>query len=74
VGEWAGDDPIVAVLTPISILAVPLFDIAFVGVVRVVTGKVHSLRERLAYTGNNHIDHRLAAMSLDVGRGRPGRS
>ena len=73
-GEWADDDPIVALLTPISILAVPLFDIAFVGVVRVVTGKVHSLRKRLASTGNNHIHHRLEAMGLGVGRGRPGRS
>ena len=41
-GEWAENDPIVALLTPVLILAVPLFDIAFVGVVRVVTGKVHS--------------------------------
>jgi UDP-GlcNAc:undecaprenyl-phosphate GlcNAc-1-phosphate transferase len=46
------------------ILAVPLFDIAFVGVVRVVTGKVHSLHEWLAYTGKDHIHHRFEAMGL----------
>ena len=51
-------------LTPILILAVPLFDIAFVGVVRVVTGKVHSLREWLAYTGKDHIHHRFEALGL----------
>jgi len=64
VGEWADDDPIVALLTPILILAVPLFDIAFIGVIRVVTGKVHSLREWLAYTGKDHIHHRFEALGL----------
>jgi UDP-GlcNAc:undecaprenyl-phosphate GlcNAc-1-phosphate transferase len=63
-GEWADDDPIVALLTPILILAVPLFDIAFIGVVRVVTGKVHTLREWLAYTGKDHIHHRFEALGL----------
>jgi UDP-GlcNAc:undecaprenyl-phosphate GlcNAc-1-phosphate transferase len=55
---------VVALLTPILILAVPLFDIAFVGVVRVVTGKVHTLREWLAYTGKDHIHHRFEAVGL----------
>ena len=63
-GEWADDDPLVALLTPVLILAVPLFDIAFVGVVRVVTGKVHSVREWLAYTGKDHIHHRFEALGL----------
>jgi UDP-GlcNAc:undecaprenyl-phosphate GlcNAc-1-phosphate transferase len=63
-GEWAEDDPIVALLTPVLILAVPLFDIAFIGVVRVVTGRVHSLQEWLAYTGKDHIHHRFEALGL----------
>jgi len=48
----------------VLILAVPLFDIAFVGIVRVVTGKVHSVREWLAYTGKDHIHHRFQALGL----------
>jgi UDP-GlcNAc:undecaprenyl-phosphate GlcNAc-1-phosphate transferase len=63
-GEWSDDDPLVALLTPVLILAVPLFDIAFVGTTRVVTGKVHSVREWLAYTGKDHIHHRFAALGL----------
>ena len=63
-GEWADDDPLVALLTPALILAVPLFDIAFVGIVRVVTGKVHTVREWLAYTGKDHIHHRFEALGL----------
>jgi UDP-GlcNAc:undecaprenyl-phosphate GlcNAc-1-phosphate transferase len=63
-GEWAENDPVVALLTPTLILAVPLFDIAFVGVVRVVTGKVHSFHEWLAYTAKDHLHHRFAALGL----------
>jgi len=48
-GDWAEND-FIGLLTPVLILAVPLFDIAFVGTVRVVTGKVHSFGEWLAYT------------------------
>ena len=64
-GEWAEDDPVVALLTPTLILAVPLFDIAYVGIVRVVTGKVHSVTEWLAYTGKDHMHHRLEALGLN---------
>ncbi|MGH7311878.1 MAG: MraY family glycosyltransferase [Candidatus Rokuibacteriota bacterium] len=63
-GEWAENDPIVALFTPALILGVPLFDIAFVGVVRVATGRVHSLHEWLAYTGRDHIHHRFEALGL----------
>jgi UDP-GlcNAc:undecaprenyl-phosphate GlcNAc-1-phosphate transferase len=63
-GEWAENDPVVALLTPILILGVPLFDIGFVSIARVVTGKVHSLHEWLAYTGKDHIHHRFEALGL----------
>ena len=63
-GEWARNDPLVAMLTPTLILGVPLFDIAFVGVVRVVQGKVHSLHEWLAYTGKDHLHHRFESLGF----------
>ncbi len=62
-GEWAEND-FIGLLTPVLILAVPLFDIAFVGTVRVVTGKVHSFGEWLAYTARDHIHHRFEAVGL----------
>jgi UDP-GlcNAc:undecaprenyl-phosphate GlcNAc-1-phosphate transferase len=62
-GEWAEYD-VIDLLTPVLILAVPLFDIAFVGIVRVVTGKVHSVGEWLAYTAKDHIHHRFEALGL----------
>ena len=63
-GVWAQHDPVISLFTPTLILGVPLFDIGFVGVVRVVTGKVHSLHEWLAYTGKDHLHHRFAALGL----------
>jgi UDP-GlcNAc:undecaprenyl-phosphate GlcNAc-1-phosphate transferase len=63
-GEWSSESPLVALVTPLLILGVPLFDIAFVGVVRIVTGRVHSLTEWLAYTGKDHIHHRFEALGL----------
>ena len=63
-GEWAEEDPIIALLTPMLILGVPLFDIGFVGVARIVTGRVHSLSEWLAYTGRDHIHHRFEQLGL----------
>jgi UDP-GlcNAc:undecaprenyl-phosphate GlcNAc-1-phosphate transferase len=63
-GEWAERNPVIALLTPMLILGVPLFDIAFVSVGRVVTGRVHSLHEWLAYTGKDHIHHRFEALGL----------
>lgn len=63
-GEWAKDNPVVALLTPMLILGVPLFDIAFVSVSRVVSGKVHSLHAWLAYTGKDHVHHRFEALGM----------
>ena len=63
-GVWADNNPVASLFTPTLILGVPLFDIAFVGTVRVVTGKVHSLHEWLAYTGKDHLHHRFAALGL----------
>jgi len=63
-GEWSEGDPVIALLTPSLILGVPLFDIGFVGVARIVTGKVHSLHEWLAYTGRDHLHHRFEALGL----------
>ena len=63
-GEWAKDNPVVALLTPMLILGVPLFDIAFVGISRIATGKVHSLPAWLAYTGKDHVHHRFEALGM----------
>ena len=62
-GEWAQNE-LVGLFTPTLILGVPLFDIAFVGIVRIMKGQVHSVHEWLAYTGRDHIHHRFEALGL----------
>ena len=66
-GEWAHNDA-VGLFTPTLILGVPLFDIAFVGIVRIMKRQVHSVREWLAYTGRDHIHHRFEALGLTRGQ------
>jgi UDP-GlcNAc:undecaprenyl-phosphate GlcNAc-1-phosphate transferase len=63
-GEWSSD-PVVALLTPLLILGVPLFDIGFVSVARIVMGKVHSVSAWLAYTGKDHLHHRFTDMGMN---------
>jgi UDP-GlcNAc:undecaprenyl-phosphate GlcNAc-1-phosphate transferase len=63
-GEWSDRSPAVALCTPLLILAVPLFDIGYVGVGRILTGKVSTVVGWLAYTGKDHIHHRFEALGL----------
>jgi UDP-GlcNAc:undecaprenyl-phosphate GlcNAc-1-phosphate transferase len=63
-GVWSETNPLIALLTPTLLLAVPLFDIAFVGIVRITQGKVHSVHEWLAYTGKDHLHHRFEALGF----------
>jgi UDP-GlcNAc:undecaprenyl-phosphate/decaprenyl-phosphate GlcNAc-1-phosphate transferase len=63
-GRWSSESPLIALVTPLLILGVPLFDIAFVSVARVIKGQVHGVGEWLAYTGRDHIHHRFEALGL----------
>jgi UDP-N-acetylmuramyl pentapeptide phosphotransferase/UDP-N-acetylglucosamine-1-phosphate transferase len=59
--EWA-ESRVSGLLTPVLILGVPRFDIAFVGVARIVMGKVHTVGECVADVGQHHIHHRVEAL------------
>lgn len=63
-GEWARGNPLIALFTPLLILGVPLFDIGFVSVHRIITGTTRSVGEWLAYVGKDHIHHRFEALGL----------
>lgn len=66
-GEW-GDDNAVGLAVPVILLGVPIFDMTFTTVTRVMEGKVKGIAEWLAYAGRDHFHHRL----LDIGLGRAG--
>jgi UDP-GlcNAc:undecaprenyl-phosphate GlcNAc-1-phosphate transferase len=64
-GDWAEDDT-AALIVPVVLMGVPIFDMTMTTVTRFGTGKVRTLGQWLSYTGRDHLHHRLA--SLGIGR------
>ncbi len=60
-GEWAASN-FIDVAAPVLIFWVYIFDMVHITVTRIATGKVHSFREWIDYTGRDHLHHRLAAL------------
>ncbi|MDO9514705.1 MAG: MraY family glycosyltransferase [Syntrophales bacterium] len=58
-GDWADSSRIVSFSAPVLIFWVLIYDMAYITVERVVTGKVKSLKEWIDYVGTDHIHHRL---------------
>lgn len=58
-GNWADHSPIVSFSNPLLIFGVLIYDMVHITVERVVTGKVHSVKEWLDYVGKDHLHHRL---------------
>jgi UDP-GlcNAc:undecaprenyl-phosphate GlcNAc-1-phosphate transferase len=63
-GSWAKNNPLVSFFVPVLILSVPIYDMIFTTIARIVSGKVRSFNEWVAYTGKDHIHHRLEALGL----------
>ncbi len=61
---WALDDPIKAYSMPILILGVLIFDMIYITIERIITGKVKNLTEWIEYVGRDHFHHRLVATGL----------
>ncbi|MFA5339106.1 MAG: MraY family glycosyltransferase [Candidatus Omnitrophota bacterium] len=63
-GDWAYNNT-VALVVPVLILGVPIFDVIFTTVMRVKSGEVKNLKEWLEYTGKDHFHHRLLDMGFN---------
>ncbi len=59
-GFWSDHNPIVSFISPILIFWVLIYDMIYLTVDRVATGKVSSIKEWLDYVGQDHLHHRLA--------------
>jgi UDP-GlcNAc:undecaprenyl-phosphate GlcNAc-1-phosphate transferase len=59
-GDWAEGRPLVALVSPVLIFWILIFDMAHITVDRIATGKVQSLREWIEFVGRDHLHHRLA--------------
>ncbi len=62
-GDWAVDN-YVAVIVPIIILSIPIFDMTMTTIMRIRMGKVRSVSQWLHFTGKDHFHHRLADMGF----------
>ncbi len=66
VGGWSVADPVRSFLVQCSILAVPLFDITMVTILRYRRGIVRTVREAILHCGRDHTAHRLRAFGFSV--------
>jgi UDP-GlcNAc:undecaprenyl-phosphate/decaprenyl-phosphate GlcNAc-1-phosphate transferase len=59
-GDWAEGNPVVALISPLLIFWVLVFDMVHITVDRIMSGKVLSFRQWIEYVGQDHLHHRLA--------------
>lgn len=62
-GGWS-PNPIKAVVIPVSVLSIPIFDLCFVIISRVLNGTTRTILESIKYCGKDHIGHRLNKMGF----------
>jgi UDP-GlcNAc:undecaprenyl-phosphate GlcNAc-1-phosphate transferase len=59
-GEWSEKSMVSSLLTPVLIFSVLIYDMIYITISRILTGKVHNIKEWLDYVGKDHLHHRLA--------------
>lgn len=62
---WADNNPIVSFATPLLIFWILIYDMAYISIERILSGKVKSFRDWVDYVGTDHIHHRLLAIFND---------
>ena len=60
-GEWAAND-VVDLAAPVLIFWVFVYDMTYITAARILTGKVRTFHEWIAYVGKDHLHHRLASL------------
>lgn len=59
-GDWSESSPVVALVSPVLIFWILIFDMVHITVDRILTGKVTNFKEWIEYVGKDHLHHRLA--------------
>ena len=59
-GDWAQSDPVVALVSPVLIFWILIFDMIHITIDRIITGKVKNFKQWINYVGKDHLHHRLA--------------
>ena len=64
-GYWSENSRIVSFATPVLIFWVLIFDMMYITVERVISGKVRTVKEWIDYVGTDHLHHRLYSLLGD---------
>ena len=59
-GDWSESNPVVALVSPVLIFWILIFDMVHITVDRILTGKVKNFKQWIEYVGKDHLHHRLA--------------
>ena len=59
-GDWAQSNPVVALVSPVLIFWILIFDMVHITIDRIITGKVKNFKQWIDYVGKDHLHHRLA--------------
>jgi len=62
-GEW-NEHQVVAATIPVLILAVPLFDFAYIIIARIIQGETRTIRSVIEHCAPDHLSHRLVAFGF----------
>jgi len=63
-GDWSDHSALQAYAAPLLIFSVPIFDMIYTTVARILRGDVSNVREWIAYVGRDHLHHRLMYLGL----------
>jgi len=58
-GNWSEKDPIVSFATPLLIFWVLIYDMIYITIERILTGKVKTIKDWIDYVGKDHLHHRM---------------
>ncbi len=58
-GKWSENDPVVAIVSPVLIFWILIFDMVHITVDRIIRGKVVTFRDWIDYVGKDHLHHRI---------------
>ncbi len=58
-GEWSNTSPVVALVSPLLVFWILIFDMIYITIDRILLGKVTNVREWIDYVGRDHLHHRI---------------
>ncbi|RMF96764.1 MAG: undecaprenyl/decaprenyl-phosphate alpha-N-acetylglucosaminyl 1-phosphate transferase [Candidatus Schekmanbacteria bacterium] len=64
-GDWSENSTIVSIVAPLFIFSILIYDMIYITVERIISGKVTNFKEWIEYVGKDHLHHRMNALLTD---------